>query len=148
MSLTTCGHESTRGTTLLRAESITGPWVEIAAIETMPELSPTATTDSCTDQYGAGADAWVTEFKTGEFDGGEASFTCNWISGNTGHDQLYADFLSTDEIFLRIAFSDTGASTRDFPYLVKGVSEALPGAGGKVQFTVTGKVNGQIIRDA
>lgn len=148
MSLTTCGHESTRGTTLLRATSASGPWTEIGAVESMPELAPTATTDTCTDQYGDGDDAWVKEFKTGEFNGNDASFTVNWISGDAQHAQLYADFESLDEIWLRIALSDVNASTRDFPFLVKAPSEPLPGGGGKIQLTISGKVNGRIIRDA
>lgn len=147
MSLTTCGHESTRGTTLLRGTSAAGPWEEIGAVESMPELAPTATTDTCTDQYGAGDAAWVKEFKTGEFNGNDASVTCNWISGNAMHEQLYTDFESEDEIWLRVAYSDLNASTRDFPYLVKGVSDLLPAGGGKIQFTVSGKVNGRILRD-
>ncbi len=146
MALTACGHESSRGTTLLRGTSITGPWTEIGAIEEMPELSPTATTDTCTDQYAAGADAWVKEYKTGEFDGGDVSFTVNWISGDAMHDQLYADFEGSDEIYLRIALSDTAASTRDFPFLVKNPTEAIPGGGGKITMSISGKVNGKIER--
>jgi hypothetical protein len=149
MALTNCGFESTRGTTLLRATSADGPWTAIAAIEQMPELAPTATTDTCTDPYGSGTSGWIRKYKTGEFNGGQVTFTCNWISGNAGHDLLYADFDTYDEdaeIWLRIALSDVAATTRDFPALVVGISEPLPQNGGKVQFTVTCEVNGKPIR--
>lgn len=143
--LTNCGHESTRGTTLLRGTSITGPWTEIGAIEAMPELSPSHATDDCTDQYGAGTAAWKKEYKTGEMDGGETSFTVNLISGDAMHDTLKADLTSTDETYLRIAHSDVNASTDDFPFLTKNISKPMPGGGGKRQLVISGKVNGEIV---
>lgn len=146
MSLTTCGHESTRGTTLLKADAIGGPWVEVGAVEVMPEITTTHATASCTDPYGAGADAYLKSYKTGEIDMGETSFTVNWISGDTIHDELQADVLSTAESFFRLLLSDVAATTKDFPMLITNVSEPVPGEGGSHQLVVSGKVNGAVVR--
>ena len=147
MSLTSCGHESTRGTTLLRSTgTISGPWVEVGAVQVMPELGTTHTIAACTDPYGAGAAGYVTNYKTGEIDMGEASFTVNWISADATHTSLQADVLATTENFFRLLLSDVAATTKDFPALVTGVTEPVPGDGESHQLVVTMKVNGAVVR--
>jgi hypothetical protein len=146
MAINACGQESSRGTTLLWSKSPTGPFTEIGAVDTMPELSPTAELDECSDPYGSGEAAWAKYYKTGKIEGGDVTFNVNWISGDAEHDALEADLEDETESYFRIALSDLNATTRTFPALTTGVSHPVPQNGGKLQLGVTVRVNGQIVK--
>lgn len=149
MSVTACGDISSRGTTLFMAIAATGPFIEIGAVTVMPDLSPTATTDTCTDPYGVANDGYKEEFKTGEFDGGDASFTVKIRDGDPMQDQLESYFDGDDQAknaWFRVQLASTSATKRTFKAIVKGNTHAFPPDGGICTLAVTTKVNSKLIK--
>ena len=135
--------------TLFFAIAATGPFVEVGAVDVMPDLAPTAATATCTDPYADGAEGYVKEYKTGEFNGNDTTFTVKNREGDAVHDQLESYFDGDDrdlEGFLRLQLADVSATKRTFPALIKGLTFAHPPSGGICTTAVSCKVNGKIVK--
>jgi hypothetical protein len=151
MSVTACGDISTRGATLLFSTELAGTYNEIGAITVMPDLAPTAGTDTCTDPYGVDNGGYAKEYKTGGFDGNDAGFTVKLREGDVQHDLLKSYFDGADsdsEGFLRVQLASAGATKFTFPVIVKGVTHAFPPDGGICTVALSTKVNGKIVESA
>ena len=149
MSQTACGDISSRGTTLFLSLLEEGPFLEIGAVTVMPNLSPTATTDTCTDPYGIENDGYKEEFKTGEFDGGDASFTVKVREGDVIQDRLESLFdgnFANQSCWLRVQLASTNATKRTFKAIIKGNEHAFPPDGGICTLAVTAKVNSKLVK--
>lgn len=151
MSVTACGDISSRGATLLFATAIAGAYNEVGAITVMPDLAPTAGTDLCTDPYGVDDGGYEKEYKTGSFNGNDASFTVKLREGDAQHDLLKSYFDGADkdaEGFMRVQLASTNATKFTFPVLIKGITHAFPPDGGICTLAVSTKVNGQIVESS
>lgn len=148
MTTTVCGDISSRGATLLLSTTIGGTYDEIGPVLTMPDLSATAGTAECTDPYGSNASGYKKEYKTGDFDGGDASFTVKFREGDPIHAVLKSHFDGADkdsECYLRVQLASVNATKFTFPALIKGAGNSFPPDGGIVTFAITAKVNDQVV---
>ena len=149
MSVTACGDISSRGATLFFAELAAGPFTEIGAVTVMPDLAPTAATDSCSDPYGVDDGGYEKEYKTGSYNGNDAGFTVKVREGDAIQDKLESYFDGADaekECYLRVQLASTNATKRTFPALIKGVTNAFPPDGGICTLAVGTKVNGKVVK--
>ena len=82
------------------------------------------------------------EFIGGMRDGGEITFTLNWVPSDTGHAALRTDFDANARRNYRLIYPDSGSETITFPGLVTELSPTAP-VDGLLEADVTIKVCGQ-----
>jgi predicted secreted protein len=114
----------------------------VAIAEVVGVQGPSATRDSIEVTHLTSDNGWK-EFLGGLKDGGEVSFTLNWLSSNSGHVQIAADFVSGSLIAWAIEPSGVSADAVSFSAFV---SKFAPNADKSKQLdaAVTLKISGAV----
>ena len=138
-----CGSELSLGATFMRETATPGTYAPVAKVIEFPQLDFSAETKECQDpEAEALVNGFISHFKTGRKDAGEASITLAWVSGDTSQEDLYNDFLSDNEVKYRLQHPDDNSTTIDFTALVTGWGQALP-YNDRITRTVKLRIQGQ-----
>ncbi len=116
-------------TTIAEVTDISGPSLALDALDVTAHTSPAA----------------FREFIGGLLDGGEVSFTINYVPTETTHDAgtgLIADMIARTVRNFQLVFPDSGTTTWSFPALITAFEPAEP-VDDRLMAEVTLKVAGQ-----
>ena len=148
MTINVCGDITTIGATLFFAEVEAGPYTEVGAVVSMPDISSAARTAECTDPYGEQADGYVEKYKTGIFDGQDAPFTVKLREGDAIQATL-RDYHDGNNKFsacwIRVQLNTTNSWKQTFKSAITEFTYAFPPDGEVATMQLTALVNSKPI---